>query len=383
MQNCMGILGTGLQCTKQANAPNIPEAAHLHHCRVHQRVYQRHVRDTGLHHRQGACLHYLTTHRWCDRQPAEGHFSCEHHRQRNERAVAIRNNEIQRQAQIRDTLVVYNMTVPLIAWNRVIDHLFANPIFAEGVRYDIAIRFFRLHHAGIVPVAAFMEYWHWVARGRNGPAPDPNREVIHRAAPAAPVAPAGLGRIALDRQNVHTRYVSEQTNRGLEKLLEKEQSVNRAMRAPDWFAAKWLVKGYGSWASVSRAVNDMLHWYNTLSCRAPDDRLYRRQLDGLYHMIKDIKDEDTKQELYKRAFEECWESVGMCCDGHISRLCNVLVGFDEEFAPPVPFGEILQNKMAAIYAMEIETAEKIRLATEFFNEFAVTADERAPWLEAF
>ena len=73
----------------------------------------------------------------------------------------------------------------------------------------------------------------------------------------------------------------------------------------------------------------------------------------------------------------------MCCEGHISRLCNVLVGFDETFAPPVPFGEILQNKMAAIAALEVETEEKIRQATAFFNEFAVPEPDRAAWLEAF
>jgi hypothetical protein len=73
----------------------------------------------------------------------------------------------------------------------------------------------------------------------------------------------------------------------------------------------------------------------------------------------------------------------MCCDGHISRLCNVLVGFDDAFAPPVPFGEILQNKMAAIAALEIETEEKVRQANTFFNEFAVPEPERVAWLEAF
>ena len=73
----------------------------------------------------------------------------------------------------------------------------------------------------------------------------------------------------------------------------------------------------------------------------------------------------------------------MCCEGHISRVCNVLVGFDDAFAPPVPFGEILQNKMAAIYAMEIDTDKKVTLATDFFNEFAVPEVERSAWLEAF
>jgi hypothetical protein len=73
----------------------------------------------------------------------------------------------------------------------------------------------------------------------------------------------------------------------------------------------------------------------------------------------------------------------MCCDGHISRLCNVLVGFDEAFAPPVPFGEILQSKMAAIATQDISTDEKVQQATAFFNEYAVPEADRTAWLDAF
>jgi hypothetical protein len=176
--------------------------------------------------------------------------------------------------------------------------------------------------------------------------------------------------------------VTNQTNKGLDTLLEAAKE-NKHMRTPEWFAAKWLVRGYGHWNVVQRVVNDMLHWYNVKTCKTANDQLYQRTLDGLYLTIAKLKDNETRIELYKRAFEECHESVGMCCEGHISRLCNVLVGFDDAFAPPVPFGEILQNKMAAIYALEIETAEKIKQATEFFNEFAVPEAERTAWLEAF
>jgi hypothetical protein len=127
----------------------------------------------------------------------------------------------------------------------------------------------------------------------------------------------------------------------------------------------------------------MYKWYDTETCRLSEDWLYRKALIVLYYTIRNLKDESIQNELFKRAFEECNESVAMCCDGHISRLCNVLVGFDDAFAPPVPFGEILQNKMAAIAALEIETEEKVRQANTFFNEFAVPEPERVAWLEAF
>jgi hypothetical protein len=96
-----------------------------------------------------------------------------------------------------------------------------------------------------------------------------------------------------------------------------------------------------------------------------------------------MKNDETKAEIYKRIFEECNESVGMCCDGHISRLCNVLVGFDDAFKPPVPLGELIQNEMAKIAMSEADTDEKIRLATAFFIEYKVPEEDRVAWLDAF
>ena len=87
--------------------------------------------------------------------------------------------------------------------------------------------------------------------------------------------------------------------------------------------------------------------------------------------------------MYRRCWEECNEAVGMCCEGHISRLCNVLVGFDEAFQPPVPFGEILQSKMAAIAGMDVSEEEKRKLANAFFDEHKTPAEERTAWLDAF
>jgi hypothetical protein len=265
-------------------------------------------------------------------------------------------------------------------WRQVIDHFFL--VRTEIDRIDalaVSRRYFTdTRH--LEPVFShtwqFNAYWRWNQLGRPGQQP---ALVIQRPPPTTE-----LQAISADRQNVHTRVVSEQTNKGLEKLLEEQKKNNRKnMRAPDWFASKWLPRAYGSWQKVVTVVNDMQRWYNTETCRTNRDWLYRRALDGLYHTLTNIKSDELQKELFKRAFEECSESVNMCCDGHISRLCNVLVGFDDSFAPPVPFGEILQNKMAAIYALDIETSEKIKQATEFFNEFAVPEADRVAWLEAF
>jgi len=251
----------------------------------------------------------------------------------------------------------------------------------EAVRtlFQVCHRYFRnpiVIEIDFVAEWQFHSYWQWAIQGRVGLPPTLVRPFV------LPPPRNALAAIAVDVQNVHTRLVSEQTNKGLEKLLEASKG-SRALRSPEWFASRWLVRGYGNWRDVSRVVVDMKHWYEVAFCKIANDWLYRRSLDGLYITLKNIKDTDIQAELFKRAFEECLESVSMCCEGHVSRVCNVLVGFDDAFEPPVPFGEILQNKMAAIYAMDLETEKKITLATDFFNEFAVPEADRAAWLEAF
>jgi len=72
----------------------------------------------------------------------------------------------------------------------------------------------------------------------------------------------------------------------------------------------------------------------------------------------------------------------MCCEGHISRLANVLVGFDETFRPPVPVGEVLQTRMAAIAQLKLSHKHKLQRAIELMDELKIPVNERAPWLEA-
>jgi hypothetical protein len=167
-------------------------------------------------------------------------------------------------------------------------------------------------------------------------------------------------------------------------LLAKQAAHPRTLNGTSgWLIARWLTMSIDTWPNIVRVGDDMWRWYTTRTCRTPDDRLYKRALDGLYLILRDTTDESVRRELYKRTWEECLESVAMCCDGHISRLCNVLVGFDEAFPPPVPFGEVLQARMSAIAAMDVDSEEKVRQATAFFDEFAVPEVDRVAWLDAF
>jgi hypothetical protein len=374
-QFCMGIKADNTQCQSRClREPHNPP--HLRFCGVHWRSYTKRVERIArfhpgdaveLHHHQaGMCLNFHTRTRnaWCRNHAAPGHLQCENH---EPLPVIDPQHELE----------LYQLIQPPLTYQQVIDDVFRRPRLNRGDRWTIAARYYR----DINPNAwenghddPFNEYFEWRLRGGQGLPPNEVRPQVQRG---------NLQVIALDRQNVHTRAVSQQTNKGLEVLLALQKQRNRTMRAPEWFASKWLVRSYGPWQAVSRTVTDIMQWYNTNTCRASGDQLYRHALDGLYLRISSHSSEEVKTELYKRTFEECFESIGLCCDGHISRLCNVLVGFDDAFEPPVPFGEILQNKMAALFALDIPTEEKLAQAIAFFNEYAVSEEERAPWLEAF
>lgn len=368
----MGTKANGARCTAYYNGRTNPDAPHLKLCGVHWNVYVKRIERTfnNEHHREGGCFNLHTNtgrlrFRWCPEPIMDGTHHCILHQ-----PPRIIEPEVE--------IAIYEQRIPVMTYREVIDDVFRRPELNRGLRRAIAGRYY----VGVNPLAwengypdpNFDAYFEWrLTGGRGLPPPE-----------VAVGLPRGeLRTIAQDRQNVHTRVVSQQTNRGLDTLLEVQRRINVSMRSPEWFASRWLQRGYGPWLAVAPTVTDMMHWYNQRSCRENNDHLYKRTLDGLFMKIKSIPSEDIKAELYKRTFEECFESTGLCCDGHISRLCNVLVGFDDAFTPPVAFGEILQNKMAALFAMDIPTEEKLIQAIAFFNEYAVSEEERAPWLEAF
>ncbi len=392
----MGLKADGNRCGRADSGEVHQHANHLRYCGTHWGVYGRRVTLLRMrtvvvadhHHHAGTCHKWVAGERWCGLVCPEGELLCIGHRardlQRRAREIAQRDAERQENQEAQAMIDFYraqNMT-----WRQAIDHMTAPQNIGAHPRRVMHRAARRMFNGPVVIEPDFNRewqfgmYWNWAINGRIGPPPNLEHHPVVLLQQQQRAAP--LAALARDTQNVHTVVVVEQTNKGLEKLLEASKT-EKYMRTPEWFAAKWLIRGYGHWNVVQRVVNDMLHWNNTHTCKTANDWLYKRALDGLYLTIGKIKDSDTRIELYKRAFEECHESVGMCCEGHISRLCNVLVGFDDAFAPPVPFGEILQNKMAAIAALEVETEEKVKQATAFFNEFAVPEPERAAWLEAF
>jgi hypothetical protein len=278
--------------------------------------------------------------------------------------------------------------------------------FDIGMLWRVGRRWALLH--GNVHIREFEEGHEFIVNHNMLPPPPPvpgppggEGAVGAQGAQGAPGVPGGngnvivvhvpvLGRIARDAQNVHTRAVSDQTNRGLQILLATPVS-NRQKTLQD-ILRYWLDQFDSADMTVFvRVMRDMNAWYNERDCRQAGDWYYKRVLDGLWAYINQRYSPSSsstetfllRNEICLRLFEECVDSIDLCCDGHISRLVNVMVGFDAAFLGLQNLGETIQNRMAQIAAMSATYEQKIDEANRVFDELGVANPDRLAWLEAF
>jgi hypothetical protein len=129
---------------------------------------------------------------------------------------------------------------------------------------------------------------------------------------------------------------------------------------------------------IDFTLYDIRSWASKSLIIVKDDWLYRRALQHLWAKIKSYPSE-IRDELIKRLYEECRDADGMCAQGHVARLANVLVGFDEAVK-----GEVsLQDRMAELSRLEVSDFEKVTAAMNTLKEFKVTdVEEIRAWLEA-
>jgi len=181
-----------------------------------------------------------------------------------------------------------------------------------------------------------------------------------------------------NEQSVHTTPVVKNTNKGVTLLLK--QKVFKGQRTLAEIERAWINKDGVMRTSV---LKDMADWGNRGAVMGDKENIYRKVLRGLWAKIKSIDDESLKNEIVQRLWEECFEAVEMCADGHVSRLVNVMVGFDDEFGNTMTQMEYFQQNIALIAASNIPIRFRLEQALRLMDDINMPEDERAAWLEAF
>ena len=176
-------------------------------------------------------------------------------------------------------------------------------------------------------------------------------------------------------QSVHVSFVERNTRDGIAIL--KSIPVPRNQQTLSEIQTAWLTK-YGS--ATNKVIADMKEWGSRKTVMGDSENVYRSVLRGLWAKIKES--ESLKDELIARLWEECNEALEMCADGHVARLINVMVGFDDKFGNILSPKEYFQNNIALISNSDAPHSFKLEHATRLMDEINMPKEERAAWLEA-
>jgi len=433
--HCHCAKATGEIC--QARLSN-PEMRRVGRCGRHMNTYVNQDRGRFGDVQVGRCWHLNRGVRggWCPEMQADGSAYCVHHTDINRRAAERYRAELETQRVVNVEIMAALARREQWDWDGVIRDMVARPDLLPHHKYRVSEEYFR--RACLAARAdprfprnrnTFAMYWEWAnspdaARMRPPPTmlwvrqgvqpldeafPPLDQvpiidndfdaiqnlaarfeEALNDQAPVPPPAPrrnppreVNLRNLSTDRQNVHTATVSRRANEFQKKILELGGNDARKTTAPTMCMANWLLSKHVVFAEVPALSADILKYYSMKSVISRDDWLYRRLFNAVFQIIQHTDDEDGKRkELMKRFSEECKESTGMCVQGHLTRLCNVFAGFDDDLSPPVPVEEILQQKIGAISLMEVSVEEKLRLAAELFAELKVPDADQVVWREA-
>ena len=266
------------------------------------------------------------------------------------------------------------------------DELYLRPMFQQVIRVVEEGGTFEQADAqvqawvaeGVIPMA-FIPRLHDVI----------NRRIIIRQWELQHPRPANFGahqreaQLAADSQNVHTREITQQMRDSINILLAV-QVPSQQISTLSQIRQHFIDKAYPV-HEINPVLTDVVNWWNKDTIFAANDKLYRKMLRALWWTIKQYNPE-VRVELEKRLWEELKDGAipySVCTQGHVARLSNVMIGFDEAFVPPVPVGEILQQKMAAIYGMDVDYEEQMRLAEAVLEELNVPREQYGDWLSAF
>ena len=213
-----------------------------------------------------------------------------------------------------------------------------------------------------------------VVQGWGGQAVQPAQRLGARA--MALPNPNVLARFANDNQNVHTTLVVEQTKKNVAEILK--------IPVPEIF--KWqknkLSMTYKTIIMFCHLSPKSAWQFSSMYCSDItiydlEPGIFGKVVDGVWQFIKNSPD---KADLKKILAAELRDNIGMCAQGNLSRMCNVLQGYLDGIGQKESVSEILGREFSKL--MELENAvEREARGAAILRENAVPDDQWEQWLE--
>ncbi|NDE18711.1 hypothetical protein EBZ80_27795, partial [bacterium] len=187
-----------------------------------------------------------------------------------------------------------------------------------------------------------------------------------------------LRAFANDTQSVHRSSVQNATHKAVVALLARPfpDGVETLVEIVETFNDRRVIRWFGpddgratKEVAVTEITND---YYNT-------EAFSVRYGDVVDRVWAFIRGHEHRTQLCIRLAQEIYEGRGMCSNGKMARLVNVLMGFDDTLEAEAP-KEVFQFRMAALRKRPM--AEREAEARALFREFSIPDAEHDVWLEA-
>ena len=185
-----------------------------------------------------------------------------------------------------------------------------------------------------------------------------------------------LAQIANDNQNVHTSVVVEQTKKNVVEILK--------IPVPDLF--KWrankLSMTYKSIIMFCHLSPKSTWQFSSMYCSDAtiyemEPGIFGKVVDGVWQYIRKSPD---KEDLKKILAAELRDNVGMCAQGNLSRMCNVLQGYLDGIGQKESVNTILGREFQKLMEIEDQVEREARgVAVLRMND--VPEDQWETWLE--
>jgi hypothetical protein len=204
------------------------------------------------------------------------------------------------------------------------------------------------------------------------------RQNAHVAAHAPQVAAAAAGgelaQLAQDRQNVHTAVVVAKVKETIEKVLQipvPPDYQTETLKTSGEIILECGLTKQAAWQMMAKYCGDE-------NVYELGRGIYARVLNSVWQYIKASPDSADLKKILKA---EMQDNIGMCAQGNLSRLCNILSGYMEGINADVKSkNEIIGPLLARL--MEIEDIhDRLEQAAQILVENAIPADQWMVWLE--
>jgi hypothetical protein len=188
--------------------------------------------------------------------------------------------------------------------------------------------------------------------------------------------PNVLARIANDNQNVHTQLVVEQTKKNVAEILK--------IPVPEIYRwqTKKLSMTYKTIIMFCHLSPKSAWQFSSMYCSDAtiydlEPGIFGKVVDGVWQFISKSPD---KQDLKKILTSELRDNIGMCAQGNLSRICNVLQGYLEGIEQKESTNVILGREFSKLMDIESVTERVNKGKLILFNN-NIPQDQWETWLE--